>query len=264
LVPALQGAELDGYAFLVLRLPPASGLASSAVVRVTSEGAAAQVVPMLSPHGPDASVNLTVIGDRRYEPAAAPAVVIEENEIAWDWTAMSSDYEGTAAQAIAGGWLVNAGEPLSPYAFDRVLALVSNDPYSSGYGLDGSDPAAAATADIEALRAGLATGSTWVTRLTTRIPSAGFTEGLALTPVDALEIVDRDLTPGIENGPIPSCEGQQGGCGEDFMEDDMGDMDGDDSDMGCASSGRAPGPRSWLVLVAAAFALARRRRLPKR
>jgi len=259
LAPTFQGAALEGYGFLVLRLPAAGGSVSSAAVRVTSEGSAAEVVPMLSLPGAGASVNLTVIGNRRYQPTTAPIVELDESDLVWDWTLMTSNYQALEEEVTSDGWLAKAGEPLSPYAFDHLLELANSDPYASGYGLDGSEPAAAAAADAEALRAGLSAGSTWVTRLTTRIPSAGLTEGLALSSLNELSSVDRALLPASETGEVPSCGANSGSC--DFMEGDMGMGD---EDSGCATSGRPHGrEQAWLAL-AAALVLARKRRLLER
>jgi hypothetical protein len=255
-----QAAEAAGYGFLVVELPPSNDLSTSPAVRITSSEAS-EAVPMLSLR-PNAEVKLTLIGDRRFALAGQAVTVIEEKDLEWSWTTMQSSYDLLAEEAIAAGWLAEAGEPLSPYAFDKLIELATIAPEGSGYDLAELGPVAAATADAEALRVGLNAGSTWVTRLTTRVPAAGFPVELELLPVSSLGVVDRDLMPATETGAIPDCDDQSNGCGHDFIEEEMGHKD---EDFGsCAAGASAAGGSGWLLLAAAALGLAgRKRRLPK-
>lgn len=258
-VASFQAADAAGYGFVMVELDELVGLASSPALRITS-GAVDGVVPVLAP-SPDAEINLTLIGERRFVVTAQPVVTIEEKDLEWSWTTMESNYYPLAGDAIAAGWLSEAGEPLSPYAFDGLIELAGVDPTQSGYALAGLDTVAAAQADADALRAGLKAGSTWVSRLTTRVPAVGLPLELRLEPMDSISVVDRDLTPATETGAIPSCENDSGGCGDDFIGDDM-DM-GDDV-VDCSAT-RAPttGRSPLLLLAALLLGLARKRRLPK-
>jgi hypothetical protein len=254
LMDAVQAAELEGYELLLLRLPAGEGLRTSAALRISSDEESAGVVPMLSPRT-DAEVSLTVIADRRYGPVGQPVATIEEKALDWSWDSSMSNYDALAGQAIAEGWLAEAAEPLSPYAFDRLIAFAESDPTASGYDAD-ADAATAAQADVDALRLGLDAGSTWVTRLVTRVPASGFEVPLTLSPVDSPIAIDRDLVPANETGTIPNCE-LENGCGDGFIDEGMGDADGD---FGCRASGRSTGVGWGLVLVLG-LALRVRRRL---
>jgi MYXO-CTERM domain-containing protein len=255
LMAAMQAAGSAGYGFVMLELPAGSGPMTSPAVRITSSQPS-DVLPMLAPR-PTAEIRLNLIGGDRFELAEHPTDIIEEQDLDWDWNALQSNYDAVAGEARDAGWLVEAGEPLSPYAFDSLHELVSLDPLNSGYPSQ-SDAVAAAQADAGALLNGLSIGSTWVTRLSTRVPAGGFELELALAPLDSLDIIDRELTPASESGLIPDCDSDVD-CG--MMPDDSDLMgSGSDENDGCSASPAGHGA-GWLLAVLVLGLTTRRRRL---
>ncbi|MBL8744345.1 MAG: hypothetical protein JNK04_24730, partial [Myxococcales bacterium] len=259
LTEAVEGAELEGYGFLLVRLPAQEGLQTSAAIRITTAGPRPEAVPMLAPRT-DASIELSVIGGRRYTVTGEAVGIIEESELEWSWDFLKSNYDPLAGEAIDAGWLAEAGEPMSPYMFDPLFAFVASDPAGGGYDIAQGDPLGSAHADVDALRLGLDAGSTWITRLSTRVPPSGLPAELGLSPVDSFDRIDRDLTPTKETGTIPSCEPASDAC--DFEDEVIGD---DFEESGCSASGSPLfGTAAAWLLAGLGIGLARRRRLPVR
>jgi hypothetical protein len=107
-IPAESQAIVDEYvqeksAFLAMKLVPGATVRAMRPVRVTSPGASLTLPLRMVAAGAGATLGVTlwVVSDGRYEPQNFPSFTIAPRDVAWDWTAQSSDYTTVRAARTA-------------------------------------------------------------------------------------------------------------------------------------------------------------------
>ncbi len=270
--PELEAAALayqaEGYSFAALRVV-ADGSPATVPVRVTWPRPPGDLVVPLrlvrSGASSPADVSLWIVSDRRMTPVDEEPALITAADLTWNWDLGAANYEEVKLNLLLGDnvRLLSAAEPLSPFAFDAMLLLAQNDPWSSGYEVGQGLAQESAQADLAALRGGLSSGATWISHYSMLVPAGGFAADLVLRGDDRIDSVVRALEPAHEAGTIPQCDEPAGGgdCfgGDDF--EDFGDVDEGmaDDPFGCSAHGRRGSGAGGLLIALALAARARRR-----
>jgi Uncharacterized protein conserved in bacteria (DUF2330) len=300
--PIIQAYVAEGFGFLALKLVPGAGIQSMRPVRVTSPGASTMLPLRMVAAGVGATtpISLWVLGEGAYVPANFSWFTIPESSLVWSWDSMSSNYAQLRKDAFAAsggnGWLMSAGEPMSPYMLmDQITNLAANDPAGSGYADDmGNGAPKAAADDLAALLQDITPSSLWVTRLYAELPRVSLAKDLSLSATMLPAPIQRNFTATKSVGTAPSCPvyppcattsvtgsgaggtgvgGGSGGPGAGNGGTGAGNGAGVGGAGGAASSGggssggcslgkegSAEGSGALGGLVAIGFALARRRR----
>jgi MYXO-CTERM domain-containing protein len=228
-------------------------------------------------------VSLFVMGEGRYEATNMPDFTIYPDQLVWDWDTMSSNYamlKKTTFDASQGkAWLVEAGEPFSPYSLqDTLTSLAQYDPINSGYADElGAGAPEAALADVTTLIGTLDPASVWITRLHGELSRQALGTDLTLAASDDQTPVVRYLQATKTTGTAPTCpvyppcqdssggseSGGSGGAGG-FTSggwDAASNVKKGQSFGGCAMTPEGNVPSVFGALgVLAALAFARRRR----
>ena len=211
--PIIDDYVGEGFDFLALKLIPGKAVTAMRPVRVTMPGGS-PVLPLrmvAAGTGVTTPVSLWVMGEGRYEPANMPSFTIQSDQLVWDWDSMSSNYsmlKKTTFDVSQGkAWLVEAGEPFSPYFLQDTLgSLAENDPVSSGYADEmGNGAPAALLADLAALQGTLDPSSLWVTRLHSELSRQALLTDLTLGASSNQMPVERFLQATKEKGTAPTC-----------------------------------------------------------
>ena len=273
--PIVDAYVVEGFGFLALKLVPGQGVDSMRPVRVTSPGAG-PVLPLrmvAAGTGAITPVTLWVFGEGRYEAANAPNVKLDESALVWDWDSQKSNYAEVVQKQLAAsknkGWLVEAGEPASTFAYTSPLtSLVESDPSHSGYGDPNdpmSDPVAEAQADVDTLFAGIDPSSLWVTRLHAELSKDALAADLQLgvaadqTPVNRSHVASK-TTGTVPMCPPDPCDGLGGASGAGAPSGQPTDVGG----SGCSVQHRGGGLDDALAVALGisglALLVARRRR----
>ena len=211
--PIIASYVNEGFDFLALKLVPGKAVTSMRPVRVTMPGAS-PVLPLrmvAAGTGVTTPVSLFVMGEGRYEATNMPDFTIYPDELVWDWDTMSSNYamlKKTTFDASQGkAWLVEAGEPFSPYLLqDTLTQLTQNDPIGSGYADEmGAGAPAAAQADLTTLLGTLDPASVWITRLHGELSRQALSTDLTLGATADQTPVLRSLQATNTVGTAPTC-----------------------------------------------------------
>ena len=211
--PIISAYVNEGFNFLALKLVPGKNVTAMRPVRVTMPGAS-PVLPLrmvAAGTGVTTPVSLFVMGEGRYEATNVPDFTIYPDQLVWDWDTMSSNYallKKTTFDASQGkAWLVEAGEPFSPYYLqDTLYQLAQNDPFASGYADEmGAGAPAAAQADLTTLLGTLDPASVWITRLHGELSRQALATDLTLgAAVDQTPVL-RQLQATKTIGTAPAC-----------------------------------------------------------
>jgi hypothetical protein len=123
-ITAYVNADFD---FLAMKLVPGAGVQAMRPVRVTTQGAS-PILPLrmvAAGTGKTTGITLWVVAEGRYEPQNFPFFTIANNDLSWDWTTNSSNYETVrlAKEASFGGrgWQVESSLELSQYSIAQTL-----------------------------------------------------------------------------------------------------------------------------------------------
>ena len=203
----------EGFDFLALKLVPGKAVTAMRPVRITMPGAS-PVLPLrmvAAGTGVTTPVSLFVMAEGRYEAANMPDFTIDSDQLTWDWDTMSSNYAVlkkttfTASQGKA--WLVEAGEPFSPYSLqDSLTQLATYDAVSSGYADEmGNGAVEAAQADMMTLFGTLDPASVWITRLHGELSRQALLSDLTLGAAASQSPVNRYLQATKTKGTAPTC-----------------------------------------------------------
>jgi hypothetical protein len=101
--PIIDAYEKEGFDFIALRLTPGEGVREMQPVRVTSPGAA-PVLPLrmvAAGTGANVAITLFVIGEGRWETKNFPGVEITDQDLSWDFKAVTSDYSTVRQTKLA-------------------------------------------------------------------------------------------------------------------------------------------------------------------
>jgi MYXO-CTERM domain-containing protein len=282
-LPIINDYVGEGFDFLALKLVPGKAVSAMRPVRVTMPGGS-PVLPLrmvAAGTGVITPVTLWVMGEGRYEAVNMPSFTLDSSQLFWDWDSMSSNYsvlkKATFDASQGKAWLVEAGEPFSPYVLQDVLgSFVQSDPKNSGYADEmGNGALAAMEADLAALLGTLDSSSLWVTRLHGELSRQALLTDLTLGASADQTPVNRFLQTTKSKGIPPSCPAfppcEDPGIGGGFVTgsggataggwDAWSNVDGSKAGSGCAMT-EDGGFSSTLgaLSVLAALALVRRRR----
>lgn len=212
LQPVIDDYVAEGFDFLALRLVPGEGVAAMRPVAITTPGAGPALPLRMVAAGTGAvtPITLWVIGEGRYEPQNFPSFLLRESDLVWNWDEQRSNYSELKQQQFdrldGHGWLVEAAEPLSPFAFDQLLYVASTDPEGSGYAdADGQNAFANAEADLALLVEGTDPASRWITRLSANLTRPALTDDLLLQASGNQSTVNRSLFITNAIGTVPPC-----------------------------------------------------------
>ncbi len=273
--PIVDAYVVEGFGFLALKLVPGQGVDSMRPVRVTSPGAG-PVLPLrmvAAGTGAITPVTLWVFGEGRYEAANAPNVKLDESALVWDWDSQKSNYAEVVQKQLAAsknkGWLVEAGEPASTFAYTSPLtSLVESDPSHSGYG-DPNDPmshpVAEVQADVDTLFAGIDPSSLWVTRLHAELSKDALAADLQLgvaadqSPVNRYHVTPKTTGTQPMCPPDP-CDGLGGASGAGAPSGQPTDVGGSGCSVQTRGGGLDDALAAALGISGLALLVARRRR----
>lgn len=273
--PVLAAYLNEGFDFLALRLLPGQGVAAMRPVRVTTPGASPTLPLRMVTAGAGATVPITlwVLGEGRYEPSNFPSFEIDENDLGWSWADTASNYDDLRYAGFAANqgrtWLVEAGEPMSPFGIeDELTKLANTDPVKSGYADDqGMGAPDACAADLAALFGGIDPTSLWATRMSAALPRAALSADLALGAAAVQAPVQREfyVSTSFDEPPCPSTPGcpSDPSTGSGMGAGGAGGAGGAPTASGCAVRGDAGSPAMATMFglgLGLALAFARRRR----
>ena len=186
--PVIDAYVADGLDFLAVKLVPGAGVAAMRPMRITTAGASPTLPLRMVAAGTGAftALKLIVLGEGRYEAANAPSVLLDRDELVWDWDTQSSNYGELRSHAWQmddnRAWLVESSFSISVASWtSSIVDRAGSDPVASGYG-DG-DPVLAvqeATEDAEALFGALDPASARATFLTAELSKAALSQDLVL------------------------------------------------------------------------------------
>ena len=273
IAPIVTAYVDEGFDFLALKLVPGQGVEAMRPVRITAPGAGLGLPLRMVAAGTGAVTPLTlwVLGEGRYEAANFPNVVLDPTEVVWNWNTYDSNLAELRAATLAAtngfGWLTEAAMPMSGSGFSsQMLSVAEQLPDQSGYGNGDYDPAdsiAECQADLDALFGSLSDQSLWVTRIHAELPRAALAKDLALGAATQKEVspfIQATKTVGKYECPVYQCDDVTSGPFGDLLGSGLGNGDGT-RDSSCAID-LHDGPSGTLALgaLAAAVALAARRR----
>jgi MYXO-CTERM domain-containing protein len=209
--PIIAAYVKEGFDFVAIKLVPNMGISSMKPIRVTTMGATPTLPLRMVAAGVGATTPITlwILSESAYKPSNFGSFEITDDDLVWDWTSMSSNYADLKSKAFAAGkgWLIEAGEPFTPYLLQgNLTSLAMYDPMNSGYADDmGMGAPAAAAADLATLFAGIDPASTWITRLHAELPRAALATDLAVGAWATQTPVSRNLTAKKTTGTPPMC-----------------------------------------------------------
>lgn len=211
--PIISDYVGEGFDFLALKLIPGKAVTAMRPVRITMPGAS-PVLPLrmvAAGTGVTTPVSLFVMAEGRYEAANMPDFTIDSDQLTWDWDTMSSNYallkKTTFAASQGKAWLVEAGEPFSPYYLqDTLINLATYNAVNSGYADDmGNGAVEAAQADMMTLFGTLDPASVWITRLHGELSRQALLSDLTLGAAASQVPVNRYLQATKTKGTAPVC-----------------------------------------------------------
>jgi hypothetical protein len=211
--PIISAYVSEGFDFLALKLVPGKAITAMRPVRVTMPGAS-PVLPLrmvAAGTGVTTPVSLFVMGEGRYEATNMPDFTIQPDQLVWNWDTMSSNYAALKKAAFDASqgkaWLVEAGEPFSPYQIQSQLTQLAQDqPIDSGYADEmGAGAPAAAQADMATLFGTLDPSSMWITRLHGELSRGALATDLTLGAAADQTPVRRSLQATTTIGTAPTC-----------------------------------------------------------
>jgi MYXO-CTERM domain-containing protein len=212
-LPIINDYVGEGFDFLALKLVPGKDVSAMRPVRITMPGAS-PVLPLrmvAAGTGVKTPISLWILGEGRYEATNMPDFTIDSPQLTWDWDTMSSNYavlkSTTFAASQGKAWLVEAGEPFSPYFLQDTLgSLAQYDPVGSGYADDmGNGAPMAAQADLDTLFGTLDPSSVWVTRLYGELSREALVKDLTIGASSDQTPVNRFLQATKTKGTAPTC-----------------------------------------------------------
>ncbi|NUP14316.1 MAG: DUF2330 domain-containing protein [Polyangiaceae bacterium] len=249
--PVIDAYVAEDFDFLALRLVPGEGIDSMRPVAITTPGAAPALPLRMVAAGTGAvtPITLWIVSEGRYEPQNFPSFLIQESQLVWNWDEQRSNYadlkQAGFASSNGSSWLVEAGEPLQPYAFESLLDLANYDPLNSGYANDdGTMAAENAQADIDRLTAGTDPASRYITRISAELARSALADDLVLQASPDQSMVNRYFFVQNTVGTAPECPPPP------VCDDDGGWPDGDgevDGTGGASASGGSAGCDSCAV-----------------
>jgi MYXO-CTERM domain-containing protein len=260
--PVIRAYVEEGFDFVALKLVPGEGISAMRPVRITVPGASLGLPLRMVAAGTGAltPITLWILGEGRYEPKNFSSFLIASQELVWDWDTQASNYKELRAErfdaADGKAWLVEAAEPLSPYAVrESLVSLARYDPQQSGYADENGEGAVeAAEADTTALLSSIPEQTLWISRLYGELPRSALASDLEVGAALDQSIVERFLQATQSTGTPPTCPPPPPGC-----EDPSGSSG--PKPGSCAVNGRGDGTLALAgVLGLAALALRRRRR----
>jgi hypothetical protein len=146
----------EGMDFLALKLVPGEGVQSMQPVRVTTKGAS-PVLPLRMVGvgtGPTTGITLWVVADGRWGPQNFPFFTLEPDELVWDWTTSSSNYESLRLKketALKGaGWQIESSIELNRAIVSSTLDQAIGENYAGIGGYSTTIPAPPADAGSDA------------------------------------------------------------------------------------------------------------------
>jgi hypothetical protein len=281
--PIIAAYVSEGFDFLALKLQPGQGVDAMRPVRVTTPGAS-PVLPLrmvAAGTGMITPITLWIMAEGRYDTMNMPSFQIDPTQLVWDWDTQDSNYtqlkEAGFATTNDTGWLVQAGEPFSPFELqDELDALVQSDPVGSGYADEmGNGAQQAEQADLAALFGTIPPDSLWVTRLTAELSQAALAADLQVGASSDQSTVQRTFFVTAQTGTPPMCptfppcvdiggaggaggSGGQGGAPWAYWNASGGSSPGGGG--GCAVTDGRDAPLLSGAALLAALAAARRRR----
>ncbi len=191
-VPIIEKYVAEGSAFIALRLAPAAGVQTMQPVRISYKGFLARFPLEMVKVGAYGQLALTlwVIADQRYEPTNYPTAKIDPEQLVYDWSTITSNYDDVFGDTIddKGGraWIVEFAD-----RFDYLMFTVQNDP--------------------DLIRQTI--GVPFVTRLRTRMLVEHMDQDIELAPAEDPTVVSRFLAAGSElNSPFADEEEEDSGC----------------------------------------------------
>jgi MYXO-CTERM domain-containing protein len=102
--PLIETYVAEGFNFLALKLVPGTGTQSMRPVRITTNAASPSLPLRMVAAGTGATVGITlwVVGDGKWEPQSFPSFSVRADELTWDWTKYSHDYQKIHDTKLAG------------------------------------------------------------------------------------------------------------------------------------------------------------------
>ncbi len=236
-VPAATAPTIQHYTdlhskFIVLRLAPDKGVSAMQPVRVQYPGYMATLPLEMVKVGTNGKLALTlwVFAEQRYAPQNYPSVVVDPDDLVWDFARSESNYRELFRSAIddAGGraWVTQKASPaLWLYVTSPELAI--------------------ATANIPAA---------YLTRLETDLLIDHVDQDLRLGPAADASPVDNYLqaSQSLNAPPPPECPDWDGDGRPDRWPDHGGAM------FGCSHGASAAGGLGLVLVALAAIAIRRR------
>jgi hypothetical protein len=225
--PVIAAYVAEGFDFLALKLVPGQGVSSMRPVRVTSPGASPTLPLRMVAAGTGATTSITlwVMGEGRYEPANFPSFRMKEQDLVWDWDTASSNYaalkQAAFAQSSGTAWLLEGGEPASPWAISGPLQdLVLYDVPNCGYG-DGDAQKASQelTDDLAKLYGSIDANSFWWSRMHGELSRPALAADLVVgaakdqSPVQRAFVAQKTIGTAPTCPTYPPCSGGSGGGG---------------------------------------------------
>jgi hypothetical protein len=216
--PVINAYVAEHFDFLALRLTPGQGVQAMRPVRISTTGASSVLPLRMVAAGTGATVGITlwVVGEGRYEPQNFQSFIIKSDELVWDWTAGVSNYKeirATKASALGGtGWEIESSKEIGRYQIENIVTNLANVNPSVGSdytpieqsGVVVKTADQARTEDIDALFAGLQSGTERVTRMRADLAKAALATDLTM-------IASADQTT-IDNIRVPTQEKNQPQC----------------------------------------------------
>ncbi len=152
--PIIEQYVREGFDFLAMKLLPKKDVRSMRPVRVTMQGSSLSLPLRMAAVGTGAKVGITiwVVAEGRYEPQNFPLYVINDSDLAWDFSKSSSNYTELRAQndlKFPGrGWELQSSIPLNRQA---IKSAIESGGFVGGGGFQGGRPTTTASSDYLAI-----------------------------------------------------------------------------------------------------------------
>lgn len=120
ITPIIDQYTAEGFDFIALKLAPGKTVQNMEPVRVVSPGAS-PVLPLrmvAAGTGANTAITLFIIGEGRWEAKNFPNVVVNANDVAWDFATDSSTYSQVRSEVLA---QQNGRTWLTPFAREKAL-----------------------------------------------------------------------------------------------------------------------------------------------
>jgi hypothetical protein len=230
--PIISQYVTEKFNFLALKLKPGETTQSMRPVRVTTQGASAQLPLRMVAAGTGANVGITlwVVSEGRYEPQNFPSFIIKDEDLVWDWNTGTSNFKALRAER-------SAAAPGKTWEVESSIVInrnqVENSVRNGGFGFGGGpqqsggdylpieDANGNQTKSAELVRSedlttvfkGIANGVEHLTRMRADLAKAALATDLSIVASQDQSLIPILRNPKKENGQ-PQCPVFDGNCNQ--------------------------------------------------